>query len=280
MPDHDKTTLDLLVHRFGDDARETLSGMQGGERLATMAARRSHRRFLPERIPLATLEGLAAVALCAPSKSDMQARDIVIVKDETQRRKIDALLVEQTWVAGAPELLVFCGNNHRQRLIHDWRDKPFANDHLDAFFNAAVDAGILLSAFVIAAEAIGLGCCAISAIRNHSSEVSDILGLPDHVFPVAGLGVGRPSAEGHISLRLPLDVTVHVDRYGEENLKTAINDYDARRAQVQPFRSQREVEKFGESALYGWSEDKARQYSKPERADFGAFVRAKGFKLD
>jgi len=34
------------------------------------------------------------------------------------------------------------------------------------------------------------------------------------------------------------------------------------------------------AAEYGWSEDKARQYSKPERADFGAFVRAKGFRLD
>jgi len=29
-----------------------------------------------------------------------------------------------------------------------------------------------------------------------------------------------------------------------------------------------------------WSEDKARQYAEPQRADFGAFVRAKGFCLD
>ena len=29
----------------------------------------------------------------------------------------------------------------------------------------------------------------------------------------------------------------------------------------------------------GWSEDKARQYSKSERADFGVFVRRKGFDL-
>ena len=29
-------------------------------------------------------------------------------------------------------------------------------------------------------------------------------------------------------------------------------------------------------AFYGWSEDKARQYGVPQRADFGAFVRKKG----
>jgi nitroreductase/FMN reductase [NAD(P)H] len=32
--------------------------------------------------------------------------------------------------------------------------------------------------------------------------------------------------------------------------------------------------------FYGWSEDKARQYSVSERADFGAFVRKIGFSLN
>jgi len=31
---------------------------------------------------------------------------------------------------------------------------------------------------------------------------------------------------------------------------------------------------------YGWSEDKVRQYAHPERADFGAYVRRIGFRLD
>jgi FMN reductase [NAD(P)H] len=37
---------------------------------------------------------------------------------------------------------------------------------------------------------------------------------------------------------------------------------------------------LGEAEFYGWSEDKARQYAEPLRADFGAFLRAKGFCLD
>jgi nitroreductase/FMN reductase [NAD(P)H] len=48
---------------------------------------------------------------------------------------------------------------------------------------------------------------------------------------------------------------------------------------VQPYAAQRHAERFGEAADYGWSEDKARQYSVPERADFGAFVRGKRFDL-
>jgi nitroreductase/FMN reductase [NAD(P)H] len=84
-------------------------------------------------------------------------------------------------------LLVFCGNNRRQRQLHAWRGKPFANDHLGAFFNAAVDAGIALSAFVIAAEAAG------TRLRAHQAPSAITRGglraaqPADHVFPVAGL---------------------------------------------------------------------------------------------
>ena len=147
----------------------------------------------------------------------------------------------------------------RSRLWHEWHGVPFANDHFDAFFNAAVDAGIALSAFVIAAEAQGVGACPISIIRNYADEISDLLGLPQHVFPVAGLGVGWPAETPRLSMRLPLDVTVHTDRYSEDGLRDKIAAYDARRQGAQPYRKQRDEARFGKSAAYGWSEDKARQ---------------------
>ena len=56
--------------------------------------------------------------------------------------------------------------------------------------------------------------------------------------------------------------------------------YDGRREAYRPFARQRDPQRFGTAPVYGWSEDKARQYAEPLRADFGAFVRAKGFKLD
>ena len=97
---------------------------------------------------------------------------------------------------------------------------------------------------------------------------------------MAGLGVGWPSFEGVLTPRLGLDVSIHRDRYDETGLKEKVEAYDRRRNETQPYKSQRFVDKFGEDPAYGWSEDKARQYSVPERADFGAFVRAKGFNLD
>src|SRR6516162_7600084 len=195
-----KTLQELLDLRFGDIGAvpETLAG---NEAIRRLAGRGVVRRFKPEPLPVAVLDTLAAVALSSPSKSDLQQRDILIVEDAAIRARINALLKDQDWLPPCPHLLVFLGNNRRQRQVHAWRGHAFANDHLDAFFNATVDAAIALEAFVAAAEAAGLGCCPISVIRNHAEQVSGLLGLPDHVFHTARRRV--TSSRGHVAYAYP-----------------------------------------------------------------------------
>ncbi|NJM35783.1 MAG: NADPH-dependent oxidoreductase, partial [Rhodomicrobium sp.] len=103
---------------------------------------------------------------------------------------------------------------------------------------------------------------------------------PDHVFPFVGLAFGWPSKPPPVSPRLPLAATVHRNRYDESGIETAIDTYDRRRAAIQPFGKQRAPERFGVADFYGWSEDKARQYASHERADWGAYVRKRGFRLE
>ena len=267
-----------LSRRFGETLKvdDNLTGL---DELARLAGRRVQRRTTDRAVDPDLLRLLCACALSAPSKSDLQQADIVIASKADQAVIAD-LIPDQPFIRTAPAFLVFLANGRRLPEISRMRGKPFPNDHLDQFFNAAVDAGIVLATFVAAADRVGLGSCPISAIRNHAQQVSDILSLPDHVFPVAALGVGWPSFEGVMSPRLGLDVTIHRDRYDEGGLREKVGAYDKRREAAQPYKTQRYTDKFGQSAEYGWSEDKARQYSVPERADFGAFVRRKGFRLD
>jgi len=262
-----------LDARFGDapavpDAAAGLAGMAG---------RGVCRAYRPEPVDPALIRTLCAVALSSPTKSDLQQRDIVVVTDPAIRQRLDEI-TGFDWQPAAPLLLVFCANHARFHLCHRMAGVPMANDHLDGFFNAAVDAGIALATFVAAAEAIGLGCCPLSVLRNRADEISGLLGLPDRVIPVAGLTVGWPAAPGKIAPRLSLAATVHQDRFAAEDAQEAgIREYDLRRGA--PPR-QRLVERFGEKPDYGWSDDKARQYADPQRADWGAFVRSKGFRLD
>lgn len=270
-----KTLQSLIAERYADGAEQDLPDEQG-DLLHSMLSRGSCRTFTSEPVPDDLVNLLCAAALASPTKSDLQQRDILLLRSPDLRAQLSALVAGQAWVAEAPLIAIFCGNNRRQRLLHEWHDVPFANDHFDAPFNAACDAAIALGAYVTAAEAMGLGCCPISAVRNEAQAVSDLLHLPDHVFPFAGLAIGYPAATPEISERLPLSHTVHIDRYEEEGLHDAVRSYDANRS----YTNQRFPDIFGESETYGWSEDKVRQYSQPERAGFGAFMRAKGFKLD
>ncbi len=282
----DKLRNDLL-YRFGDDVDTLCTDIHGqtSEFWTQLAARGSCRHFRDEPVATELIETLCALALASPTKSDLQQRDLIIIDDLAIRKQIDELLttgpLAQGWVSGAPSMLIFCGNNRRQRQIHEWRGKPFANDHLDAFFNASIDAGIALATFILAAEAGGLGCAPISAVRNHAETISRLLNLPDHIFPVAGLGLGWPAfPKPRISMRLPLSATVHRNQFSETGIQEKIDAYDRSRAEAQPYTKQRAIDRFDEAEFYGWSEDKARQYAGEERADWGAYVRRQGFCLD
>jgi len=251
----------------------------GLEELARNLEHRSHRRYAQRPVQPELLQVLFACAFSAPSKSDLQQADVIHVGDTARRKAIVETIPDMPWIMDAPVFLIFCANNRRIRQIGEWRGKPFVNEHLDHFMNAAVDAGLVMMNFIRAAEAAGLGTCPISAVRNRVETVSGVLELPQGVYPVAGLCVGYPAEGGRITPRLPLNVTVHQDRYNESALREKIDAYDQRRHAVLPYRRQRNIERFGEASFYGWSEDKARQYAVPERTDFGAFIRKQGFSL-
>lgn len=275
-----------LQHRYGESSAafgrdKARSESDDPPALWQALARRGSVRAFRDPAPTRDeLRLIAALALAAPTKSDLQQRDLILVDDPGQLAALKEIVADEDWTAGTPVLVIVCGNNRRQRLIHEMRGHPFVNDHLDAFFNASVDAAIVLAAFVLAAEAAGLGTCPISAIRNDAESASDILNLPDHVFPIAALAVGRPAGPPDPSLRLPLGLTLHDNRYEEYDTRAEIDAYDKRRAAIQPYASQRRTGDLGSSDLYTWSEDKARQYNLPERDAFGAFIRARGFRLE
>jgi nitroreductase len=276
-----KSIADLIEDRFGIPTTAGADLPAEGT-VAQMLAHRTHRRYKADPVPDDVLEIVLAAALSAPSKSDLQQVAVIVVRDRDRQATIGGWIPDMPWIATAPRFLVFCGDQRRLRRVSgELRHRPFPNDTLDMFMNAAVDAGLVLQSFVTAAEAMGLGCCPISVVRNHVEKLSDLLELPEGVFPVAGLTVGYPSQTGWISMRLPPAVTVHTDRYDDRDLPGQLEAYDRRREarHATPRDSQRYVDRFGYTEPYGWSEDKARQYSVPERHNFGPFIRRHGFGL-
>ncbi|HEV8031124.1 MAG TPA: nitroreductase family protein [Stellaceae bacterium] len=249
--------------------------------LRQMLVRRTHRRYLDQPVSDAIVRLLLASAFAASSKSDFQQASVIWVKDPDRRERLGVLFPDMPWIGTAPVFLVFLGDARRLDRIGELRGHDLNNATLEGFFNAAIDGALALQTCILVAETIGLGTCPISVLRNRIADVEKILELPDKVFPVAGLCLGYPDQPGFVSMRLPLDATVHIDRYDDSRLAAAVDAYDKRRdARFSIRDKQRDPQRFGTAEFYGWSEDKARQATVPDGVGFAAWLKAHGFSLD
>ncbi|MEM9146851.1 MAG: nitroreductase family protein [Pseudomonadota bacterium] len=265
MADDPRTRArEAMAARFGEapDASDMPEIPPG---LDALLDRRACRRFRAEPVPEPLLHLVLATGFAAPSKSDLQQADMVWVRDPAIRAEVTRDCGD--WLAEAPaevEILVVCGDGRRLRRLYgpDW-----ANDHVDALFNPTGDAAILLGQLVSAATLAGLGACPISVMRNRAEAVSAALALPERVFPFAGLAIGWAAApRAPISPRLGPAGALHIDRFDADGQDAAVAAYDARRGPV------------GKGA--SWTDAKRHQYSTAQRAGWGAFLRAKGFRME
>ena len=153
---------------------------------------------------------------------------------------------DQPFIRTAPAFLVFLANGRRLPEISKMRGKPFPNDHLDQFFNAAVDAGIVL------------------ATLHPRRRRGRARHLPDQRDP-RSFGEGerdaRAAAAGHPGRRderrlavgggphqrrgCRLSSTVHDGQYDEGDLAARIDAYDRRRAAIHPYKP-RDPARWGE----------------------------------
>ena len=269
----------LLEKRFG--ASHLAHTGDPGPEVARILGRRTIRRYTAQPVDPQLTDMLIAAALSASSKSDFQQASIIKVSDPVKRQAIGSSFPSMPWIGTSPGFLVFCGDPRRLEQICERRHHPIPQRDIEAFLNASVDAALALQTFILAAEAVGLGCCPISVIRNRVRAVANILALPHGVFPVSALCFGYPSGPSHVSMRLPPSTTVHTDVYDDSSAASDIATYDMRRESryATPREKQRNPAKFGYADSYGWSEDKARQAAEPEGQEFNDYLRETWFRF-
>jgi FMN reductase [NAD(P)H] len=244
--------------------------------LGLLLDRRVTRRFKPDAVPDALLDTVLAGAQSAPAKSDLQQYSILVTRDAAKIAAVADAIGTMPWIKDAPVLLLFCGDIRRGRQVCAIHGRAHANDSIDTFLNASADAALAMGFCIMAAEAVGLGTCPISYVRNHLDLVVELFGLPDGVFPLAGLTLGWPAARTATSPRLPPAVIVHRERYDDSALADALPAYDALRPPGKP----RYAEVHGAKPEgCNWSDNAARQLSVPERANFRAWLATRGINL-
>ena len=93
---------DIVARRFGEGVDAAGIDAEAASALAPILGRASCRRFRADPVPGGVLRTIGAAALSAPSKSDLQGRDVVVISDPAQAARLKALVAAQGWIAGAP----------------------------------------------------------------------------------------------------------------------------------------------------------------------------------
>ncbi len=93
-----------MQERYGPEAPAfNLTGAEAV--LEGMLRRGSCRAFTQDPVDPALVDLLCATALASPTKSDLQQRDIIVLRDPDVRQQLCDLVGGQVWVQGAPKFL-------------------------------------------------------------------------------------------------------------------------------------------------------------------------------
>ena len=213
---------------------------------------RTHRQF-DESYELSPeeLQQILDSARQAPSWMNGQLYSIIVVQDPSIREKLVALSPRNPHIRKSSVFLVFLADLKRTQ-------KVAVQHQADYHVSDSVDP------LLVATSALGLGSVVVGGIRNEIEAVAELLHLPDYVFPVAGLSIGKPAVNMEVKPRLPEKAVVHFDTYQDYDY-SLIEDYDIT------------MRKFGEKReTKDWTQKFLDVYSTEPTGKIDAFLKKQG----
>lgn len=155
--------------------------------------RRSIRKYQHKQFPREVLLQLLEAARIAPSSSNLQAWDIVVVQDDELKKKLSKASGNQAFVGECSAYLVGVA---KRGVYYEMIDLAIALDHLS-----------------LRAVELGLGTCWIGDFDPN--EISNILGIPKGVEVMICMTVGYPAIEPRARPRKSLEGLFHIDVWGK-----------------------------------------------------------------
>ena len=166
-------------------------------------ARHSIRAFQPRAVEEEKLRRIVETVNLAPSAGDLQAYEIVVVKDSKRKEELANAAGGQSFVAEAPVCLVFLAYAERSSRKYGKRG---------AELYCLQDATIATSYAALAATALGLTSTWVGAFDDEA--VARVVGAPGSKRPIAILPVGYAAETPEITPRRPIGEIVDSETSG------------------------------------------------------------------
>ncbi len=236
-----------------------------------LKSHRSIRKFTSQSVDDSLVREFILAGQAAATSSNLQGVSVIRVRSPETRSRIAELAGGQSYVAAAAVFMVFCADLNRSGYCCESYDKTMADGMTEHFMIATIDVALFAQNVVTAAESEGLGICYIGGIRNNPAEVTELLNLPDNVYPVFGLCLGYPDQNPQQKPRLPLDMVLMEEEYQPVD-GDSLKDYDQTMRQYYHDRTNGKLNR-------DWSSDMSALLGKESRPHMKDFLHSKGFKF-
>lgn len=237
-----------------------------------LQSHRSIRKYRDQPLPDGLLEQLVSAAQYASSSNNVQAYSIIRVSDKGNRARLQELAGNQVYISQAAEFLVFCADMKRNTEAAARTGIEPTLGMTEQLLVSTIDTALVAQNFAIAAESEGLGVVYIGGVRNNPQEISDLLKLPKHVYPVFGMCVGYPEHHPDVKPRLPVATVLKQDYYDSEHDIALVAKYDS---EMDEYYQQR----AGGNKVSNWSESMAPMFSGKLRPHMRDFLISQGFEM-
>jgi nitroreductase len=197
--------------------------------LKIIKERKSTRAFKPDPIPREKIEEILNLTILAPSVSNLQPWEFVVVIGEEKER------LSRKLIKAYREKRISCSPGNVKPLPKTFGKRgaktlqmmrPFFEEmgiDLDTYINEGscnfygapvailiclddsfsnarlVDIGLVLGYFILTAHEFGLGTCPIGLITAYEDEIKDLLNISENKMVVIGIALGYPDWESPIN---------------------------------------------------------------------------------
>lgn len=168
--------------------------------LEIIKGRRSVRSFSDKAIPKESLYAILEAGIWAPSGSNIQPWEFILVDDPGLIKKVKLV---SPGLYGLPKaLIVLCFNKKRSEKAG--RMGPSL---------AVMDISMAAQNMMLMAYSLGIGSCPIASFNKIA--LKELLSIPEEVEPVLMVSLGYPSRWPEPPHRRPIEEVVHLNVYGQ-----------------------------------------------------------------
>jgi len=175
-----------------------------------IATRKSTRKYNEKSVEDKEIIQLIKSARLAPSGSNTQPWNFVIVRSEETKAKIAVANNNQEWMKDAPVFIV-CVADIRCRIKEDRVIHLDENSDLPELKQIIRDTAIAIEHILLEAENIGLSSCWTA--WYYQKNIRPIMNIPDDKYVVGIITIGYSEGSGKSVPRKPLESMIRYEKW-------------------------------------------------------------------